>query len=229
MNAQSPTLPDDRRERSSQVLSVADYVVEAVREGRLSAGQRLVESDFVKQLGVARSTVREAFQRLEAEGLLSVERHRGFLVRTLTRQRLREIYQVRASLDGLAARLAAPRFKADHAELAAIVDALETARRNRDVRAFTQANKAFHELIRLRSGNELISKLLNGLERSVYNYQFRHLVERDVLFDGQDEHLEIFHALARGDGEAAEAAARLHAERSLEELLKLPDILFGGP
>jgi DNA-binding GntR family transcriptional regulator len=229
MNVRSPTLPDDGRDQSSQVLSVVDYVVEAVREGRLSTGQRLVESDFVRQLGVARSTVREAFQRLEAEGLLSVERHRGFLVRTLTRQRLREIYQVRASLDGLAARLAAPYFKADHAALAAIVDALETARRNRDVRAFTQANQAFHELIRLGSGNALISKLLNGLERSVYNYQFRHLVERDVLFDGQDEHLEIFRALARGDAEAAEAAARLHAERSLEELLKLPDILFGEP
>ena len=228
MNTSLSTPPDEVRDRSSSVLGVVAYIVEAVREGRLSAGQRLVETDFAKRLDVARSTVREAFQRLEAEGLLSVERHRGFLVRTLTRQRLRGIYEVRAALDGLAARLAAPYFKTDNGELVAVVAALEAARNRRDIRAFTQANQAFHELIRRRSGNDLISKVLSGLEHSVYNYQFRLLVESDAVFDGQDDHLEISHALEQGDAEAAEAAARLHAEHSLEELLKLPDILFGG-
>jgi DNA-binding GntR family transcriptional regulator len=229
MHANPSTPPADAPDQGSPVLSVVAYIVEAVREGRLSAGQRLIETDFAKKLDVARGTVREAFQRLEAEGLLSLERHRGFLVRTLTRQRLREIYQVRAALDGLAARLAAPHFKGGDPELAAVIATLESARDRRDVRTFTQANQAFHDLIRRRSGNELVLKLVSGLEHSVYNYQFRLLIESDAVFDTQDDHLEIVHALERGDGEAAEAAARRHAERSLEELLKLPDPLFGNP
>ena len=229
MTANPSTPPDDVQDQGSPVLSVVAYIIDAVREGRLSPGQRLVETDFAKKLDVARGTVREAFQRLEAEGLLSLERHRGFLVRTLTRQRLREIYEVRAALDGLAARLAAPCFKGGDPELAAVIATLESARGRRDVRSFTQANQAFHELIRRRSGNELILKLLSGLEHSVYNYQFRLLIESDAVFDTQDDHLEIAHALGRGDSEAAEAAARRHAEHSLEELLKLPDLLFESP
>src|SRR5579859_3949017 len=99
---------EDLRETGSPVLAVAAQLVAAIRDGELAPGQRLVETEFAKRLGVERTTMREALQRLEAQGLLSQERHRGFLVRAIDRRELRENYEARAALDGLASRLAAP-------------------------------------------------------------------------------------------------------------------------
>jgi DNA-binding GntR family transcriptional regulator len=212
--------------RPSPVLEVVDHVVEAVREGRLAPGQRLIEAEFAKGLGVARSTVREAFQRLEVEGLLAVERHRGFLVRTMTRHEVREVYEVREALDGLAARLSAPAFKNDYRALDETIEQLERARVRSSLPDFTRANRDFHQLIRARSGNQVICKTLSGLERSVYHYQYRLLVQGLGVFESQDEHIEIHHALRLGDAEAAERAMKAHVHRSLEKLMLLPDIAF---
>jgi DNA-binding GntR family transcriptional regulator len=219
--------PTQEKDELSPVLEVAAQVVAAIRDGQLAPGQRLIETDFAKRLGVARTTVREAFQRLEAEGLLAIERHRGFLVRTLTRAKVREIYQVREVLEGLAARLAAPHFKADGAQLRDVVSRLDDARAQSNIQNFTRGNRDFHNLIRTRSGNELVQKTLATLEHSVYHYQYRLLVQSAAVFDGQDEHIAISNALFAGNGTAAELAMKKHIRHSLDELLQLPDTFFG--
>jgi DNA-binding GntR family transcriptional regulator len=218
---------EDVRHSGSSVLDVGAQLVAAIRDGQLAPGQRLVETEFARRFGVARTTIREAFQRLEVEGLLSQERHRGFTIRTLDRQELREAYEARAVLDGLAARLSAPHFKADSAELDRIHADLEAARLARDMKEFTLQNRAFHELIRQVSGNALVGRMLGRLEQSVYHYQFRLLVENAQVFTSQDDHVRIYEALKAGDGEAAEREARAHAMHSLDQLMELPDGMFG--
>jgi DNA-binding GntR family transcriptional regulator len=212
--------------RPSPVLDVVAQVVDAVRDGQLAPGQRLIEADFAKRLGVARSTVREAFQRLEVEGLLAVERHRGFSIRALTRAEVRDIYEVREALDGLAARLSAPRFKNHPRELTDLHEKLKRAREEVNLHDFTRSNREFHQLIRLRSGNDLVCKTLNLLERSVYHYQYRLLVHGRATLDSQDEHVQIYDALRVGDGEAAEHVMRAHVRSSLAALTNLPDTVF---
>jgi DNA-binding GntR family transcriptional regulator len=222
-------IAEDVREAGSPVLHVAAQLVAAIRDGELAPGQRLVETEFAKRLGVARTTVREAFQRLEAQGLLSLERHRGFLVRAINRRELREIYEARGALDGLAARLAAPKFKQDSRQLEALHGALEEARTANSMRDFTRLNRAFHELIRSTAGNHLIARMLVTLEQSAYHYQFRLLVDGRQVFETQDDHTKIYLALRQGDADIAEREARSHAQRSLEQLMQLPDTLFSAP
>jgi DNA-binding GntR family transcriptional regulator len=185
-----------------------------------------VETEFAKRLGVARTTVREAVQRLEAQGLLSLERHRGFLVRTVNRGELREIYQARGALDGLAARLATPHFQRDGRPLQEIYDGMTAACEARDMQEFTRLNRAFHGLIRRTSGNHLIARMLDQLEQSAYHYQFRLLVDGRQVFQTQEDHTKIYQALVTGDAAAAERESIAHAERALEQLMQLPDRLF---
>ena len=210
----------------SPVLDVADQIEGAIRDGRLALGQRLVEADWAKRLGVARTTVREAFQRLEVEGLLCSERHRGYMVRSLTRAEVRSICEVRQALDSLASRLAAPAFHADSAELDWVMERLETARARADLTSFSELNREFHGLIRRRSGNTVITRMLNSLQKSVYHYQYRLLVQGNAVFDSQEDHREIYRALRAGDGDAAALAMSRHVERSLDAYMALPDSAF---
>lgn len=212
----------------SSVLDVVAQLVAAVRNGQLAPGQRLVETDYAKRLGVARTTIREAFQRLEVEGLLSQERNRGFQIRVLDRQALQEIYQAKGALDALAARLAAPHVAADHRGLDEIQAGLEAARSRGNMRDFTRLNQEFHDLIRLMSGNALIGRMLATLERSAYHYQFRLLIDTERVFATQDDHGRIHAALVAGDGAGAGLAAAEHVHNTLDHLMQLPDSFFGA-
>jgi DNA-binding GntR family transcriptional regulator len=213
----------------SAVETVADDILDLMRQGQIAPGQRLVEADIAARFDVARTTVREALQRLEAKGFLSQERHRGFIVRPLSRARLREIYDVRAALDAMAAQHAAPAIARDPAALDALdtlIAAMDSARAAGDMAAFTQLNARFHHLIRERADNRTLVTILEQLDQSVYHMQFRLLVERAGVFASQDDHQRLYGALRLGDGDTAAREAADHAHRALAELLKLPDVLF---
>src|SRR5688572_32960683 len=101
------------REEKVNDTKAALYAAQAIRtrilEGLLSPGQRLIESDLMAELDVGRSTIREAFLKLDAEGLVELRHQRGAIVRRLTRRDLAELFEVRERLEGLAAALAAAR------------------------------------------------------------------------------------------------------------------------
>jgi DNA-binding GntR family transcriptional regulator len=85
--------------RTTTVDALADALRERVMGGELEPGQRLIERDLVERYEVARGTVRAALQRLEHEGLVTVEIHRGAFVRQLDKQGLRELFELRTALE----------------------------------------------------------------------------------------------------------------------------------
>lgn len=213
----------------SAVEGVADAILDLMRQGQIAPGQRLIEADIAARFDVARTTVREALQRLEAKGFLAQERHRGFVVRPLSRRRVSEIYDVRAALDGLAARLAAAaiaRTPAAIAPLDAEMAAMDAAHAAGDMAAFTRHNAHFHQAIRALADNDTLFAILDQLDQSVYHMQFRLLVERAGVFASHDDHRALHRALGAGDGEGAARAASDHAHRTRAELLKLGDAMF---
>ncbi len=88
-----------------------DYTVRRLRDaifaGHLVPGQRLVAGDLTAEVGVSRGTILQAFQRLSADGLLEIVPNRGAIVRRLSRDQVRDLFQIRENLEGLAAQLAA--------------------------------------------------------------------------------------------------------------------------
>ena len=104
-NITAAGMGDDRMEiaqdpngKAPNALQVADFIRERIRRGRLVPGQRLVEVEIIRQTGASRAKVREAFQRLEVEGLVEIEEYRGASVRDAGISEVRQIYQCRACL-----------------------------------------------------------------------------------------------------------------------------------
>src|ERR1700757_2731392 len=110
--AEQRQLQSQEEEQNSELssVSVVEKIVDAIRSdikaGRVAPGQRLIESEIRVALGASRPSIRDAMRRLEAEGLVEVEHHKGARVRPLTPADTEHIYQIREALEGVAARLA---------------------------------------------------------------------------------------------------------------------------
>jgi DNA-binding GntR family transcriptional regulator len=199
-----------------------------IRAGVLAPGQRLIEADLTRVLGVSRGRLREALSHLAAEGLVSLEPNR-MTVRALTCEEVRNISVIREMLEGLAARLAAERVAAGH-EITVFrriweYSRVPAARSNTD--AYVEANQKFHAGIVSLSGNIILDKLIDQLSTSLYRFQFRSRLRSELLEQGHRDHEEVATAILAGDAEAAERAMRKHLRNSAKLILRLPQDAFG--
>lgn len=195
---------------------------EAIREGRYAQGQRLVVADVTKALGVSAGPVREAIRRLTGEGLIEITPHRGASVRTFKAKDVREIFQLREAIEGLAARLAAEhiglgdhreKMKSCVAEMRRIVNARERS-------AYVQHNHRFHELIYAMAGNDRLRETASQLTLPIYKMRFHRLLDTNYDKTSAGEHELIAAAILEGDGSRAERAMRAHIRSSGESMLE---------
>lgn len=211
---------------ASTVFSVASAITSAVRSGHLVPGQRLTESEFTRRLGVSRSSVREAFQRLAADGLLALEPHRGVTVRQLSRHEVDNLFQIRASLEALAVRLAMPTLTKAPAPLLALQAELDSAAAAGDLNRFSDANWRFHALFTETARNDLLADMLQRLTNSVYWLQFRVFVGQAEVLGTNRQHRRLVDAIVAGNGVAAEATIIEHVESSRLLMQSLSDDHF---
>lgn len=201
--AESPRLADEVYERLRR----------SILEGALGAGARLSVPDLASRLGVSRSPVREAVLRLVNDGLAQESPRKGVVVARLGFDELFSVYEVRAVLEGLAARLAAPTLD-DHAiaELRELFAAHERAADVRDLKASLEVDLAFHARIRSAARNPQLEVFLEQIQGKI-----RLAMVTTVVHPGPkravEDHRRILEALERRDAAAAERAARAHVER----------------
>lgn len=197
-----------------------ETIRDAILNGRYQPGQRLVTEELAKELGVSRMPVREALQRLEVAGLVTITPHKGAVVSELSEAEIAEIYHIRAVLDGLAARLATPRLtQDDHAKLNALLDEMERGVQTHDLKTVLTVNREFHVVIWKAAQAPRLRELLENLYDT--SQRFRNI---SVLIPGRldqitQEHRLIAEALARGDAAAAEQHAHEHHEGTARRLL----------
>lgn len=206
-----PALPAPRR----LAADAADILRDEILAGGLVRGTHLVEAKIAAQLNVSRGTVREAFRVLTVEGLIVEGTRRGAFVVSLTAADVREIYDVRAAIEGRAAQLIV---RAGHPrvldELEAIVAAIEAAARAGDVAAVRGRDLDFHEAVCLLSGN-----------RRLHEVFLRHVPAVQTLIRYDDrlhfslettaaQHRPLLDALRGGDPEAAGRAFQAHCEEA---------------
>ena len=196
-----------------------DRLREAIVTGRFQPSERLVEADIARELGVGRSAVRTALARLEHEGLVEHERHRGARVRLVGAQEAVEILETRAVLEGLVARHAAA--KATPADAEALLEILEDMRRrlnDGDLLGASDQNAVLHGRILDISGHSTAGRLIATLKSQMVRFQYR-----TILLPGRSErsfgeHRAIVEAIAAGDADAAESAMRNHLSHVAEAL-----------
>jgi DNA-binding GntR family transcriptional regulator len=191
----------------------------AIVSGELLPGERLLEEDLSARLGLGRAAVRMALVRLEHDGLVERERHRGARVRRVSEGEAVEILEARAALEGLAARHAA--LEADDAAIAGLREIIAEMRRLReagDLLALSNLNARLHARILEMSGHETARRLSRTLSSQIVRFQYR-----TVLLPGRPnhsfaEHSAIVEAIAAHDPDAAEKAMQHHLLRVAEAL-----------
>jgi DNA-binding GntR family transcriptional regulator len=198
-------------------------LLDAISEGSLAPGERITQEDIAEKLAVSRQPVLQALRLLKKDGFVRDAPGRGVLVAPLDPDWIAKVYQVRGSLDALAARLAAAqRFRLDPK----LIEAGRKAARGKNVKAMIDADMAFHNAIYGASGNPLI-------EQSAHQH-WRHLrrVMGAVLQQARqreavwDEHEAIAKAIAAGDADRAARLIEHHSQRASENLaLRLTHVL----
>lgn len=188
---------------------VYDHLKCEILSGKLPSGSRLSEVALAERLGVSRTPVREAVQRLAQDGLVEVAPNRGARVKTVSTADVEDVYAVREVLDGLAARLAATHRTA--AQLEAMRTALRTLERAApsDFEMQIAADLEFHGHIANASGNAALTATLRGLSEGVTRVKL--LTKRyNQSTKTQTAHQNLFNAIENGDANAAERLAKAH-------------------
>lgn len=206
----------------SAANALFDELRQDIIEGRLPAGARLGELELARRHGVARSTVREAVGGLVNRGLATWRHNAGARVCTPTAKELRDLYELRECLEGMACRLAARHMSDDDIDsVRALLAEHEKAASLREGTAYIQGEHDldFHCRLADGSGNAMVARELSGTlydKLRIYRRQFGMIGPRAL--PAWHEHQQIVDAIADRDEEMAEMLMRRHIRASLRNI-----------
>ena len=210
MKDPSMTIQDASTQPGPQSNSTYQRLLDEIRIGTLLPGDRLREIELSERLGVSRTPVREAIRQLETDGLVTHVPRQGATVRSLDYAEVMELYEMRAVLEGTAARLAA-RAASDVEldELDLLNSQLAEAGTGPDA---TEINRIFHATLLDVAKNRFLSKSIVSLQKALLILGPSQLLDSDRAEAAVAEHRSIMAALKARDGAAAEAEMRAHIQ-----------------
>ncbi len=197
--------PNARQGRDAHARLIAE-----ISAGALKPGDRLTETELAERLGISRTPVREAIRQLESDGLVTHVPRVGAAVRRLDYAEITELYEMRAVLEGTAARFAArAASEVELAELEAINDEMKRAA---DTPAMSEANRHFHAVLLNAARNRFLVKAVQAVQTTLLILGPSTMEEGDRAAEAVAEHERVLTALRTRDGDAAEAAMRAHID-----------------
>jgi DNA-binding GntR family transcriptional regulator len=201
----------------------ADNGYEALRQaiviGSLQPNERLVEANLAREFGLGRSAVRTALARLEQDGLVEREPHRGARVRLIDEREAVEILEARAVLEGVAARHAAQNATAaDVKRLRQILKEMRRLLNNGDLLRASDENAVLHRTLLEIADHPTVMRLISMLKSQLVRFQYRTIMLPGRTERSFEEHSAIIDAIAEGDPDAAEKAMRRHLSHVAEAL-----------
>ena len=216
-------VPTPRSERSTEPREASGDVYaelrEAIVDGRFQPNERLVESDLARLFSAGRSSIRAALVRLDQEGLVTVEPHRGARVRLITDREAVEIEQVRIVLERMIARIAGEKATpSDVEDLRRILTEMRKRLDDTDPLGYSELNAQFHQRIWAIADHEIAARLLATLKSQSIRFQFRTILQPGRTEKSYQEHEAILAALATQDPDACEAAMGEHLGHVVQTL-----------
>jgi GntR family transcriptional regulator of vanillate catabolism len=235
--ASSSPAVDAAEASASQAVKAQLRLREMILAGELPSGARIAELAIVERLGVSRTPIRAALMRLEQEGLLQALPNGGFAVRTFTERDVEDAIELRGTVEGLAARLAAERGAAADvlAQASVCLNEIDSVLRRPalDDQAFLRyvtLNQKFHNLLSELAGSAVVRRELERVVNLPFASPSAFVVvqanspqARDMLMLAQDQHRQVLDAIDRREGARAEAIMREHsrlAQRNLRDALQ---------
>lgn len=217
--------------KKSSAAHVRDAIENDILIGQLRPGDRMPdEASLAERFGVSRTPVREALAQLDSSGLIELKPNRGAFVSEITPQKLIEMFEVMAELEGMAGRLAARRISAqDRDKLIAIQKDCRTAAEAGDCDAYYYENEKFHQAIYLAARNGFLLEQCLGVQRRLRPYRRLQLRARNRVRSSMAEHDEVVAAIIAGQQERAEAALKSHVMIQGERFTDLVALLAPPP
>jgi DNA-binding GntR family transcriptional regulator len=213
---------DERIKQKSLPEHIADDLERKILAGTLKPGQRMIEEALCRAFGVSRSPVREAFQVLESQGFVVREPRKGVSVAKVTPQEAADIYQIRASLEGLATALAVQRrTPALMTQLKQAHQELRRAAGQDNLRAYQRLNRRFHELVIGGCGNPRLIQLIRAFDKQTLRYRLAVRSAPGWMANSMRLHALTMASFEAGDAEKAE---RIRKEAILSQIDRFPDL-----
>ncbi len=200
-----------------QYKPLRDIVFETLRkailDGDLKPGERVMEVQLAEELGVSRTPVREAIRKLELEGLLVMVPRKGAYVADVSIKDVLSVLEIRASLEGLGASLAAERITDEEVEkLKQSAEDFEEMHKANDRDGMVEKDTEFHSILLNASRNNKLLEIVESLGDYVQRFRVIYFTEYSDSKNIMDEHRKILEAITERDVEKANRASQDHIE-----------------
>ena len=200
----------------NEYLPLRDVVFQTLRQailhGELKPGERLMEIHLAERLGVSRTPIREAIRKLELEGLVVMIPRRGAVVASITEKDLKDVLEVRRTLEILAGEVACERITPE------LLMELKSAGEEFANR-LAEADVRFHEIIYEATGNARLIHILNNLREQMYRYRLEYLKDKGSHERLHQEHREIYNGIKNGDKSVVGKAVCVHIDNQEAAIL----------
>jgi DNA-binding GntR family transcriptional regulator len=221
----SVTTSDDLSMRVQTLPGLREQVAErlrlAIATGKFPAGARLIERELCEMMGVSRTSLREALRELQADGLITLQPNKGLSVSTISIDTARSIYEVRAMLEGLAARLFARKHTPRQMQaLRDSVDRLAEVYSDFSAEAFITAKTHFYDILLEGAGNPVAADMLRRIHTRVSQLRVVSLSSAERAQQSIRELREFLDALEKRDEELAGQVCVAHVEAAATAALK---------
>ena len=200
-----------------EYIPLRDIVFKTLREaiitGDLKPGERLMEIKLANELGVSRTPVREAIRKLELEGLVIMTARKGAEVAPINEKDLREVLEIRKSLESLACQLACKNVTQDDlAGFEQLNQAIAEAVENENIEEITKQDVQFHETIYSITNNDRLVHMLHQLKEHIFRYRFEYIKDMKNKSAIVEEHKKISAAIISKNAKAASKEIERHIE-----------------
>lgn len=211
--------------KMDEYLPLRDVVFNTLRNailtGELSPGERLMEIKLADKLGVSRTPIREAIRKLELEGLVVNTPRKGAEVANISPEDLRDVLEVRRSLEVLAINLACD--KMTDKTLALLYENIEEFKRSINTEAasdIASIDVSFHDIIYKATGNNRLIQILNNIGEQMYRYRFEYIKNKTAWNRLVEEHMNIYEAIKNRDKDLAIKSILLHIDNQEKDIRK---------
>ncbi len=201
----------------NEYLPLRDVVFNTLRQailkGELAPGERLMEIQLADRLGVSRTPIREAIRKLELEGLVLMIPRKGAEVARISEKSLRDVLEVRRSLEELAIELACQRMDEEAVEeLEKKQEEFRNAVLKGNAMEIAETDEAYHDVIFKGTCNDRLVQMINNLREQMYRYRLEYIKDKDKRQALVAEHENILEAVRRGRVTDAKEAMREHID-----------------
>ena len=199
-----------------------DALKKMILSGKLERGKLYTEMKMAQQLGVSRTPVREALLELSSEGMVEFLPNRGIMIKEITIQQVKEVFEIRQIIEGYVAQSVAKRLSPlDVKELDRIITSQEEQTEREDHESFFAFDSEFHLFLVSRMENKRLESILRNLRDQIHLMGYYALEKKGRIQQVLVEHIDILKALKEGNAKKAERAMSRHLKKTESIILAM--------